>query len=653
MFRVLALTVLILAPAWPARAQFMPELPRDEAALIRLLETPDGVFTQAKVCQRLAVVGTEAAVPALKPLLQHPQLSVYARTALERIPAEQAEEALIGATASLEGEALAGVLHSIGERRIERAAGRIADVLQHPEQRDDVRVAAASSLGKIATRDAAKALNDYAADAPTGRVRDAIAAALLASADAAQRRGDTELAVSLIQRIEEAAPDSAAASTAEHRRLLLSASDRPEQLRQALESESERRFRSALQAGRLIGEPAAPVIAGALQSLPPQRRSLALRCLADLGDPSVIEQIVPLVESSEPEVAQSAALAAARLGRWDDADRLPDVATADSPVARVALNELAKTNNAQLDTDVFERLEQLAAGESELSEPASLGLFEYAAERHLIAATEPLLELTRTGDSELRAAALRAAGATTSVEHFPDLLRRLQDSGADWSDGTTAEAIERAVVRLPQRGAADAIAGVMQDASLEKKVELLDYLALLGGDRALEIAADAARSEDVALVDAATRVLGQWLTADVAGTLSQLVRDLEGSPYRTRVLRGYLRVGRQLDMPTGARMKLAADAHALAQRDQERDLALDILRRYPAPQALSWLADQIRNERPASPSHRAAQYRTLAAVAASLAGDYPQDVHEALQNLPLDNAPDAPAATLRALREAD
>lgn len=650
MLRVLLLFSLVLTPAWPLRAQFMPELPRDEAELIRLLETDQSKFTKAKACQRLSVVGTGASVSALTPLLKDPQLTTYARTALQRIPAPEAEEALVAALDSLDGEPLAGVLHSIGERRIDHATPAITDLLQQDRSKD-VQLAAIRTLGKIGERRAAEYLTKYAGETPSEPVRTAIASALLACADAAVQRDEVAFAESLLEQIGKVTPESATAGAARHWRLLREAASQPEAIRRELSAGSKASFRSALQAARQTGPSAAPVIASALGTLPPERKALVLRCLADLGNASVLDQVTPLIASDQPEVVRGAVIAAAKLGRWDDDAQLPDIATSDSPLSRFTLNQLASLGNPNFDAAVVEHLRSLASGSSQLPKSAAVGVMEYAAKRHLTPATEPLLKLTRSDDADLASAALRAAGATTSVEYFPELLRRLHDSSAKGTEADETEAIQQATVRLPQEEAASAIASVMQESSTAQKAELLNYLSLLGGQRALQVVSNAARSDDDALVDAATRVLGEWLTADVASTLSELVRDLDSPKYRRRVLRGYLRVGRQLDMPIEARVELAADAYQLARRDEERQLALDILRRHPSHQGLEWLAEQIKSDSAASSGTLAHHYRTLAAVAQRVAQDTPQQVRRTLQNVPFESAPNAAADTLRTLSE--
>lgn len=116
--------------------------------LIAILEDEDASeFAKAKACQRLAVIGDDAAVPALGALLTNPKLSHYARFALEPMPGEAASKALRAALEKLQGDLLIGVINSIGRREDAGAIGALAK-LRHS---DDVAIADAASdaLGRI------------------------------------------------------------------------------------------------------------------------------------------------------------------------------------------------------------------------------------------------------------------------------------------------------------------------------------------------------------------------------------------------------------------------------------------------------------------------------------------------------------------------
>jgi hypothetical protein len=118
------------------------------ADLVAILDDSDATeFAKAKACQRLALVGDDAAVPALAGLLGDAQLSHYARTALEPMPPGAADQALRDALGKLQGSLLVGVINSIGVRRAPLALAGLAQLRQSDDQA--VRDAATAAINRI------------------------------------------------------------------------------------------------------------------------------------------------------------------------------------------------------------------------------------------------------------------------------------------------------------------------------------------------------------------------------------------------------------------------------------------------------------------------------------------------------------------------
>ncbi len=116
--------------------------------LVAILKDPGAsVYAKAKACQRLAVVGDKTAVPALAALLADPQLSHYARFALEPIPDPSADEALRAALGKLKGKLLVGVINSIGHRKDAKAIHALARLLDDADS--EVAKAAESALARV------------------------------------------------------------------------------------------------------------------------------------------------------------------------------------------------------------------------------------------------------------------------------------------------------------------------------------------------------------------------------------------------------------------------------------------------------------------------------------------------------------------------
>ena len=168
---------------------------------MRFSKNPDGsVFEKAKACQRLAVVGTKDAVPALAALLPDEKLNEYARFGLEGIADPAVDEALRDAAAKLHGRPLVGVLDSIGQRKDAKAVELLANLMNDEDA--TVASAAAGALGRIGTPAAAEKLTlAVAAKSP---VQLAAADACLACAERLAAAGNQDAAGFLCRVIMEA-----------------------------------------------------------------------------------------------------------------------------------------------------------------------------------------------------------------------------------------------------------------------------------------------------------------------------------------------------------------------------------------------------------------------------------------------------------------
>jgi hypothetical protein len=80
--------------------------------------------------------------------------------------------------------------------------------------------------------------------------------------------------------------------------------------------------------------------------------------------------------------------------------------------------------------------------------------------------------------------------------------------------------------------------------------------------------------------------LGEWTSADAGPEILALVKN--GDPeLRIGALRAYIRIARQFSIPNGTRMAMFQEIMSLAQRDEERRLALDILKQIRTSESLS------------------------------------------------------------------
>lgn len=189
--RTLIPTVLVLALAGCATT---PPSPKSTAALA-VLGSSAGLHEKARACQELGFYGGPEAVPALAALLDKEYLADYARSGLEGIKDDSAAEALRKALPGLNGRYLAGVVNSLGVRR-DVASVPALQALALDAKRG-VADEAVASLGLIATRDAAKTLQQVMAGG-SAELKTAAAHASLVAAPQLAQNGQRDAARELL-----------------------------------------------------------------------------------------------------------------------------------------------------------------------------------------------------------------------------------------------------------------------------------------------------------------------------------------------------------------------------------------------------------------------------------------------------------------------
>ena len=571
------------------QAQVTPPVPdKGVAALVAVLESEGPVFDKAKACQQLAIVGDASAVPALATLLSDEHLSTYARSALEAIPGDEADKALQQAAETLDGDCLLGVLHSIGKRGDARAIPTLSKRLAAEDRA--VQNAAARALAHIGTLKAADILEEaFSKSAPESR--PSVAWACLICAQRLAAEGETQKAVALCNLLRNADLPEDLHRAATYNTILAQGKAGIPLLLQMLDSGDQAQIRMALQAARRLGAGVnlSAELTSRFKKQSAKTQSLLLIVLGDLGDTSVLPLVLEAAKNGAGEVRIRAIAALAQLGDEScaavlfEAVRGPDQAVIDAACAAIVA----------LKGDQFHvrAVEMLGASDSRVV----LSAIEIASKRNIAAATGPLLQLARSDDATIRHGAIQALGRTAALDDLPKLIGLTIETLPSEDSKIVQKALKSACVRMPQGRCAEALASTMPEVSSAVRVILLEQLAVIGGPKALETVVATAKSNDDAMQDAATRLLGGWLTADAAPAMLDLSKTLTNSKYQLRALRGYIRIARQLNMTTDERMEVCRNALALSNRNEEKKLVLEVLRRYPSPDGLQTAKSLLEN----------------------------------------------------------
>lgn len=586
---LVALVVALACSALDAHRAGAAEALPAEAELIAVLRSDASEADKALACKKLAIKGSAGAVGELAKLLANERLASWARIPLEAIPGPEADAALRTAAGSLSGRLLVGVINSIGVRRDAAATSLLEGRLGDADA--DVAAAAAAALGKIGTPAAAAIL---AKRLPVAGPRlDDVAQAAIVCAEQLLAAGQATEAAQLYNAVRTAEVSEQRKAEATRGLILARGKDGIPLLIETLRSPSRRMANIGLFTAReLLDGPSAGDVDVALVdeitrlagSGGAAQASLLVKVLADRnadgGAPAGLQATVLRWAASAPQAVRLAALEA--IGRIGDASAVdPLVSLAVDP----AVTDAARMALVALPGEAVNRvvIGRLSGADAKLQP-----LLAQVIGGRRIPAVAQLQPLVASADPVVRGAAFEALGNVVDLANL-GLLVDAVVKPRDAAEGEAAhKALLTACVRMPDRDAcAEKLATAVAAASGETKTKILDIVGEVGGTKALATVKAAAMSGDESLADAATRLLGKWMTADAAPVLLDLAAAPIGEKYQTRAIRGYIRIARQFALADAERAEMCTKALAAAKDAADRKSVLEILPRYPSPAMLA------------------------------------------------------------------
>ncbi len=572
-----------------------------ERRLAAVLSSDSTFEARQFVCRQLRLIGTEASVPALATLLPDPKLSSSARYALEAMPNAAAGRALREALGISQGEALVGVINSVGLRADQDAVDKLVPILSG---KDAACVkAAVTALGKIGGVPALGVLCAVAvpfapdaADTATVVVRldegvkpalldGVLVDAFLACAERFARDGERDYAKEIYTRLYAAPIIPSHLKVAALRGLLAVSPTEAIPAVVALVG-SENASLRAIAAGFVRELPAADVrqsILPQLGQLPPTQQAVLLAALAGRKEASIIPVLLQATRHADAQV-RVAALRGLGIpeGTKEGVQRLAEVAAASAEVERGAAREsLARSRGTAVEAAITAGMNQGAAG-------LRAEMIRATAARNMRSAVPALIEATSAPEEAIRIAGFDALAGLAGAEHYPALVAKLTLAKSEAEAEAAAKAVVAAGLKVEDiEGRARPLAAALASARPEVKLALVDCLGGLGGKTALDAVAAAAGDGDADLKNKAISTLAGWPDATAMDTLMGIAQSTQNQAHRIVALRGYLQQMEQAtNRSSGESLALYVKAMGVAKRPEEKRLVISGLANLPELDAL-------------------------------------------------------------------
>lgn len=551
------------------------------------------IDSRALACRKLSLAGTDNAVPTLAKFIGDKELGNWARYALALIPGSAADNALVDALKTTNGEDRLAVAALVGQRRVASGVESLAKLVTSD---DAVAVVAAEALGRIGSTDAVNTLAKLQSKV-NGTVRLAVDRALLDAGESARLANNNSAAAKIYGRL-------ASDSTAPHVRAAamygknMSAGD--EGLNAAVDAlkgtENELSRAGARLVRDLPDKKIIPGITAALKDMPPASQVLALDALAARGDRAAQDAALAMVASENPDVRAAALRALEQLGDRRAVKTVIAVASSqdvDQLSRETARTTLYTMNGPGVDDAIAEALRS-ADVNTKIEYVKVLGV------RKGRSAMNDLLTAARDNDAALAKESRKSIGMIALAEDLPGivtLLTETTDSGAltqleniivKASDSTDDETLKTAA----------ALKALGKKIPVEARCSLFAALGKIGAESGLPAVKTAFKDNDVSVRRAAIKAVSEyWPNAAPVMELRDISRDDQDETCRVLALRGYARM---LAMPSKRPMqetlKLYKEALDMAKGTQEKRALISGLGQLTHPNALEFVKPFLQDE---------------------------------------------------------
>ena len=564
------------------------DLKQIEESMLAFLKSEATFAAKQFICKELSVIGTEAAVPTLAPMLKDPQTVDIALYALERIPGEKVDATLLKTLPNVKGKVKVGIINTLGQRRTAAAVKDLEKLIYDKDKM--VAEAAAAALGKIANQ-AAAAILAKAKDKTTDQVQVTVLDAYLLCADQLMAEGKSKAAAQIYNELFTTQWPFPIRSAALRGLVKTGGDEAGGIIIKALQADEPKLQAVAIDLIRELPEglDLSPITAE-FGKLAPLASVQFLTALADRGDSATRETVVKATTDESPEVRMTALKALVTLGNAADVELLAKVAASGSEEEKeTARASLGRLRGQDIDQKILASI-PVAETDVKVELISSVGA-------RMIAGVEPtLLKVATDPERTVRLEAFKSLGQVAEPRYIPDLIDLLEKAQSEADRKAAEKAIVAVARRVPDQNnqAKDVLARLPEVQDLNAKTSLLQVAGRIGDLNALPVLREALKNKNNDIQIAAIQALSDWPTPEPMPDLLKIAQTAKDEVHQVLALRGFIHLnGLESERPTEEVLKEYQTAMNLAQNANEKRLILSGLSNIEAVAALEMVAKHL------------------------------------------------------------
>jgi len=569
-----------------------PELQKPiEKSFLALLKSDATLQGKQFICKNLSLIGTAESVPTLAEMLIQTETSDMARYALERIPALEADNALLEGLSKTSGKVKIGIINSLGQRGNSGSVEALSKLIYDSDSA--IAEAAVAALGKIACSSAAEVLAE-AKDKTTGELQLLVFDSYLRCGDNFARQGEKTKACEIYNQLYEAGKPSIIRITSLRGMVFASAENIEKIIADALKENDPQIQAAAIYLIRDI--PGAKMTEAAvveLRNLPVTGQVQLLAALSDRGESEALTATVNAAKNGEELVRIAALKAIAGIGNETNVEFLAETAATTKGVEREAAREsLYSLRGTQVDKTILASME-MSGPEVKVELIRSLG------QRNATSGVEALLGTASDPDGNVRLESIKALREIAGSEHISKLVDLLVST----KETAELKEAEKTIVAVAHKSGSENAAATAVLAKLPSVNEinvrgsLLQVLGKLGDNQALGVLRGALGDSNSEIQIAAIHGLSDWPTAEPAADLLQIARSPSDELSRALALRGFVGL-LELESKRSAEetLKMYQEAMKLAANEGEKKMVLSGIANVETAAAIEMAAEYLSDD---------------------------------------------------------
>lgn len=539
-----------------------------ERSMLDFLKSDATFDSKQFICGELRIIGSEKSIPTLTEMLLNEKTTNIARYALESIPGEEVDDALIKSLPKASKNVQIGIINTLGVRRSSKSVSSISEQLKSNDA--DISIAAATALGQIGNEESLKLLAPYLNSTEIA-LRNAVLDSYLLCVDELLTQNKAKKAYKLYTDLHlQNIPINIKQATLVG--IINSSENKSSEILERIKSEpNELKFIAISKIREIPENVDLTSFAKLLPTLQPENQIQLLSAFEDLGNKSVKPFVLEETNSCIKEVRIASIRTLTNIGDETDIILLATIASNNSgDEARYARKALELLKGNEVNQAI---VDNIATSENGIR----IELIKAIGTRNANSAFSNIIEFVNSDDNKTKTETLKSLAEISTIENLPELIDILivQESSSD------RKKVERTISKVllnfqNGNGSEPLIKTLNSDIDNDNKSSILRLLGFTNDDEALLILNKEINSSDEQIKIAAINGLSNWSSAEPLNKLKQITETAPNNKVRTPALKGFTKFialgGSLTDVEKVEMYKISLK---YAKSSNERNIALD------------------------------------------------------------------------------